>query len=199
MSFSISGDAVFSKLKFETGAHRVQRIPITETSGRIHTSTATVLVMPEIDDVAEVEVNPNDIRIDVFRSGGAGGQSVNTTDSAVRITHMPTGIIVTCQDERSQHANKDKAMKVLATKLNDLEMEKARSAETSIRKTVGTGDRSERIRTYNYPQNRVTDHRVGLTINKLDRIVLGDLDEILDTLALEEQKSKLESINEPNN
>ena len=170
----IKGENVYSRLKYESGAHRVQRIPETESGGRIHTSTATVIVMPEEDNI-EIEVKPEDIKVDVYRSGGAGGQSVNTTDSAVRMTHIPTGIVVTCQNERSQLQNKEKALQILKSKIYEEEQRKKDEAEGKERKSkIGTGDRSEKIRTYNYPQNRVTDHRIGLTLNKLDRIIDGD-------------------------
>ena len=189
----IKGDNVYSKLKYESGAHRVQRIPTTESGGRIHTSTATVVVMPEAEDI-EIEVKPEDIKVDVYRSGGAGGQSVNTTDSAVRMTHIPTGIVVTCQNERSQLQNKEKALQILKAKIYEEEQRKKEEAEgTERRNKIGTGDRSEKIRTYNYPQNRVTDHRIGLTLNKLDRIIEGELDEIIEALIAEDQKRKLQS------
>ena len=189
----IKGDSVYSKLKYESGAHRVQRIPETESGGRIHTSTATVVVMPEAEDV-EVEVKPEDIKVDVYRSGGAGGQSVNTTDSAVRMTHIPTGIVVTCQNERSQLQNKEKALQILKAKIYEEEQRKKEEAEGAERRNkVGTGDRSEKIRTYNYPQNRVTDHRIGLTLNKLDRIIEGELEEVIEALIAEDQKRKLQS------
>jgi len=179
---SIEGKGVYSKLKHERGIHRVQRIPITETSGRIHTSAVTVAVLPEAEEI-EVEINPEDLRIDVFRSSGPGGQSVNTTDSAVRITHLPTGIVVTCQDEKSQHKNKAKAMKVLRARLLDkLEQEQQERIARDRKNQVGSGDRSEKIRTYNFPQNRVTDHRIGLTLYKLDSIMDGELDELLEAL-----------------
>jgi peptide chain release factor 1 len=187
----ISGDQVYSRLKFESGAHRVQRIPETEAQGRIHTSAATVAVMPEAEEV-DVEINPNDIRVDVFRAGGHGGQGVNMTDSAVRITHMPSGLVVQCQDERSQLKNKEKAMKVLRSRLLEKTIEEQQSKYSQQRKSlVGSGDRSERIRTYNFPQNRMTDHRIGLTLHKLDMIVDGDLDEIIDALILKEQSERL--------
>ena len=188
----IKGDNVYSKLKYESGAHRVQRIPTTESGGRIHTSTATVIVMPEAEDI-EIEIKPEDIKVDVYRSGGAGGQSVNTTDSAVRMTHIPTGIVVTCQNERSQLQNKEKALQILKSKIYEEEQRKKEEAEgTERRNKIGTGDRSEKIRTYNYPQNRVTDHRIGLTLNKLDRIIEGELEEIIEALIAEDQKRKLQ-------
>lgn len=190
--FMINGKGAYSKLKFESGAHRVQRVPETESGGRIHTSTATVVCMPEAEDV-EVEIHEKDIRVDTFASQGAGGQSVNTTMSAVRLTHIPTGIVVQCQDERSQIKNKEKAMKVLRARIYDMYQQEAQKEYDATRKSaVGTGDRSERIRTYNFPQNRVTDHRIGLTIQKLDQILEGKLDEIIEALILEEQASKLE-------
>ena len=189
----IKGDSVYSKLKYESGAHRVQRIPETESGGRIHTSTATVVVMPEAEDV-EVEVKPEDIKVDVYRSGGAGGQSVNTTDSAVRMTHIPTGIVVTCQNERSQLQNKEKALQILKAKIYEEEQRKKEEAEGAERRNkVGTGDKTKKIRTYNYPQNRVTDHRIGLTLNKLDRIIEGELEEVIEALIAEDQKRKLQS------
>lgn len=178
----VEGKGVYRRLKYESGVHRVQRVPVTESSGRIHTSAVTVAVLPEADEV-ELEINPNDLRIDVFRSSGPGGQSVNTTDSAVRITHSPTGMVVTCQDEKSQHKNKAKAIKVLRARLLDHMIEEQRHEISEERKSqVGTGDRSERVRTYNFPQNRVTDHRLGLTLHRLDSILEGDLDEINDAL-----------------
>ena len=187
----IKGDGVYSKLKYESGAHRVQRIPETESGGRIHTSTSTVIVMPEADDI-EIDIKQEDIKVDVYRSGGAGGQSVNTTDSAVRMTHIPTGIVVTCQNERSQLQNKEKALQILKAKIYEEEMRKKDEAEGNERRSkIGTGDRSEKIRTYNYPQNRVTDHRIGLTLNKLDRIIEGELEEIIEALISEDQKRKL--------
>lgn len=189
--FMIKGQGVYSRLKFESGVHRVQRVPETEASGRIHTSTVTVAVLPEAEDV-EVEINPNDLRIDVYRASGHGGQCVNTTDSAVRITHIPTGLVVTCQDEKSQLKNKEKALKVLKARLFDLENEKQKSQIAEERKSqVGTGDRSERIRTYNYPQGRVTDHRIGLTIYKMDAFMDGDLDEMIDAIVTADQAEKL--------
>lgn len=182
VSFMIEGEGAYSRFKYESGVHRVQRVPETETSGRIHTSTVTVAVLPEADDV-EVDINPADLQIDTFRSSGAGGQHINKTESAIRITHLPTGLVVECQDERSQFKNKDKAMKVLRSRLYEIEQEKQTEAIASDRKAqVGTGDRSERIRTYNYPQGRVTDHRIGLTLYKLDQIVNGDLAEVIDSL-----------------
>jgi len=192
ISFMLKGDLVYSKMKFESGAHRVQRVPKTESQGRIHTSTATVIVMPEADEV-DVQINANDLKIDTYRSSGAGGQSVNTTDSAVRITHIPTGTVVTCQDGRSQHENKDQAMKIIRAKVYETIMMAQMEEEGAARKElVGSGSRSEKIRTYNYPQNRVTDHRIGLTLNYLDRIMDGRLDEIFDALIAHEQKLKLE-------
>lgn len=191
VTFSINGDMAYSRLKFESGVHRVQRIPSTESGGRIHTSAATVAVLPEVEDV-EVEINQNDLRIDVFRAGGPGGQCVNTTDSAVRITHIPTGVVVSCQDEKSQHKNKDKAMKILRSRVYDMMLQQQNDAISQERKNqVGSGDRSERIRTYNYPQGRVTDHRIGLTLHRLDSIMNGDLDEIIDALITSDQSEKL--------
>ncbi|MBU8881036.1 peptide chain release factor 1 [Bacillus sp. FJAT-29790] len=191
--FMINGKGAYSKLKFENGAHRVQRVPETESGGRIHTSTATVAVLPETEEV-EVDIHEKDIRVDTFASSGPGGQSVNTTMSAVRLTHLPTGTVVSCQDEKSQIKNKEKAMKVLRARVYDKFQREAQAEYDQARKSaVGTGDRSERIRTYNFPQNRVTDHRIGLTIQKLDQILSGKLDEVIDALILEEQSSKLES------
>lgn len=191
--FMINGNGAYSKLKFENGAHRVQRVPETESGGRIHTSTATVAVLPEAEEV-EVEIHDKDIRFDTYASSGAGGQSVNTTMSAVRLTHIPTGIVVTCQDEKSQHKNKDKAMKVLRARVYDKFQQEVQAEYDQNRKSaVGTGDRSERIRTYNFPQNRVTDHRIGLTIQKLDQILQGKLDEVINALIMEDQSSKLEA------
>ncbi|AFK85351.1 MULTISPECIES: peptide chain release factor 1 [Thermoanaerobacterium] len=192
--FSIAGKGAYSRLKFESGVHRVQRIPTTEAGGRIHTSTATVAVLPEVEDV-DIEINPNDIKIDVFRSGGHGGQSVNTTDSAVRLTHIPTGIVISCQDERSQLQNRERAMKILRAKLYEMAREeKEREISMTRKLQVGTGDRSERIRTYNFPQGRVTDHRIGLTLYKLQMVLDGDLDEIIDALLAEDQAERLESM-----
>lgn len=189
----ISGKNVFSRLKYESGVHRVQRVPETETQGRVHTSAATVAVMPEAEDV-EVEINPNDIRIDVFRAGGNGGQCVNTTDSAVRITHIPTGIVVSCQDEKSQLKNKEKGMRVLKSRIYDKMMREQQESMSEARKAqVGSGDRSERIRTYNFPQGRVTDHRIGMTVYKLDNFMDGDCDEIIDSLIIAGQESSLKS------
>ncbi|HAO5823494.1 TPA: peptide chain release factor 1 [Listeria monocytogenes] len=194
----MNGNDPFSRMKYENGAHRVQRVPETESGGRIHTSTATVAILPEAEEV-EIELHDKDIRTDTFASTGAGGQSVNTTMSAVRLTHIPTGIVVSMQDERSQLKNKDKAMKVLRARVYDKFEREAREEYDANRKSaVGTGDRSERIRTYNYPQNRVTDHRIGLTIQKLDQIMEGKLDEIIDALILEDQTSKLEHLNDAN-
>ena len=196
ISFSIQGEGAYSRLKFESGVHRVQRIPTTESGGRIHTSTVTVAVLPEVEEV-EVDINANDLRIDVFRAGGPGGQCVNTTDSAVRITHLPTGLVVSCQDEKSQHKNKDKAMKILRSRLYDLMQSEQQAQIAQERKSqVGTGDRSERIRTYNFPQGRVTDHRVGLTLHRLDSVLDGDLDEIIDTLITTHQSELLKGSEE---
>lgn len=182
ISFMVNGQGAYSRLKFESGVHRVQRVPETETQGRIHTSTVTVAVLPEAEDV-ELEINPTDLQIDTFRSSGAGGQHINKTESAIRITHLPTGTVVECQDERSQYKNKDKAMKVLKSRLLQAKRDEQAQAVAQERKSqVGTGDRSERIRTYNYPQSRVTDHRIGLTLYKLDEVVNGNLDEVIDPL-----------------
>lgn len=189
--FSIEARGAYSRLKYESGVHRVQRVPTTESSGRIHTSTVTVAVLPEVDEV-DVDINPNDLQIDTYRASGAGGQHVNKTDSAIRITHMPTGIVVTCQDQRSQHKNKEKAMKILRSKLYEIAQEQQHSEIAAARKNqVGTGDRSERIRTYNFPQGRVSDHRIGLTLYKIDEIMDGDLDEIIDALTTADQAEKL--------
>ena len=192
----ITGEGAYSRMKYESGVHRVQRVPETETQGRIHTSTVTVAVLPEAEDV-EVEINPSDLKIDTFRSGGAGGQHINKTDSAIRITHLPTGLVVECQDERSQYKNKDKAMKVLKSRLLEAEREKQQNEVAQERKSqVGTGDRSERIRTYNFPQGRLTDHRIGLTLYRLEDVMNGNLDEVIDALATREQAEKLQKLNE---
>ena len=191
VTFMITGDGAYSFMKYESGVHRVQRVPETESGGRIHTSTITVAVMPEAEDV-DVEINEKDIRIDVMRASGNGGQCVNTTDSAVRLTHIPTGIVISCQDEKSQLKNKDKALKVLRAKLYDMECQKAHDAEAEARRSqVGTGDRSEKIRTYNFPQGRVTDHRIKLTLYCLDQILGGDLDQVIDPLIQASQAEKL--------
>jgi peptide chain release factor 1 len=188
---SVSGKGAFGQLRYESGVHRVQRVPVTEAQGRIHTSTATVAVLPEAEE-ADVQINEKDLRIDVYRSSGPGGQSVNTTDSAVRVTHLPTGLIVTCQDEKSQHKNKARALKILRARLYDLEQQRlAQERAAERRGQIGSGDRSERIRTYNFPQNRVTDHRIGLTLHKLDRILAGDLDELIEALALAADQTQL--------
>ena len=189
--FSVEGQGAYSRLKFESGVHRVQRVPETESGGRIHTSAVTVAVLPEAEEV-EVEINQNDLRIDVFRAGGPGGQCVNTTDSAVRITHIPTGIVVSCQDEKSQHKNKDKAMKILRSRIYEIMEEQRHKEIADERKSqVGSGDRSERIRTYNYPQSRVTDHRINLTLYKLEQILNGSLDEVVDALVTADRAAKL--------
>lgn len=196
ISFMIQGKGAYSRLKYESGVHRVQRIPATESSGRIHTSTVTVAVLPEAEEV-DVNLNKNDVRIDVFRSSGNGGQCVNTTDSAVRVTHIPSGIVVSCQNEKSQIKNKAQALKVLYARLFEMEQAKHDAEISADRKSqVGTGDRSERIRTYNFPQGRVTDHRVGLTLHRLDAVLDGDLDEIMDTLITTEQAAKLQQNNQ---
>ncbi|MBR0044176.1 MAG: peptide chain release factor 1 [Synergistaceae bacterium] len=193
--FRIDSNGAYSKMKYESGVHRVQRVPVTEASGRIHTSAATVAVMPEVDDV-EVEIRQEDLKIDTYRSSGAGGQHVNMTDSAVRITHLPTGIVVTCQDERSQIKNRARAMSYLKAKLYDLEQQKQNSEQASERRgMIGSGDRSERVRTYNFPQNRITDHRINLTLYKLDSYLDGDLYEMIDAMILAEQTQKLQDLN----
>lgn len=194
--FMIEGRGAYSKLKYESGVHRVQRIPVTESGGRIHTSTATVAIMPEAEEV-DVQLDMNDCKFDVFRASGNGGQCVNTTDSAVRLTHIPTGIVISCQDEKSQLKNRDKALKVLRSRLYELELEKAHDAEAAARKSqVGTGDRSEKIRTYNFPQGRVTDHRIKLTTHRLDEVLGGDLDEVVNSLIAADQAAKLANMNE---
>ncbi|MDE6874178.1 MAG: peptide chain release factor 1 [Lachnospiraceae bacterium] len=194
--FMIEGNGAYSRLKYESGVHRVQRIPVTESGGRIHTSTATVAIMPEAEEV-DVQLDLNDCRFDVFRSSGNGGQCVNTTDSAVRLTHIPTGIVISCQDEKSQLKNRDKALKVLRSRLYEMELEKAHDAEAAARKSqVGTGDRSEKIRTYNFPQGRLTDHRIGLTIYKLDKVMDGDIQEIIDACIAADQAAKLANMAE---
>ncbi len=191
----IVGHGAYSRLKFESGGHRVQRVPETESQGRIHTSACTVAVMPEADEVGEIDINPADLRIDTFRASGAGGQHINKTDSAVRITHLPTGLVVECQDDRSQHKNKAQAMSVLAARLKDRELQAQHAAEASARKSlIGTGDRSDRIRTYNFPQGRVTDHRINLTLYKIDALMDGDLTELLDALAAEHQAELLATL-----
>lgn len=194
--FAVKGKGAYSRLKYESGVHRVQRVPVTESQGRIHTSTATVAVLPEMSDV-EVEIRPEDLRIDVFRAGGPGGQSVNTTDSAVRVTHLPTGIVVSCQDEKSQLQNRARALAILRARLYAMEMNRQQEEQREARRSqVGTGERSEKIRTYNFPQNRVTDHRIGLTLHRLDSILEGDLDELIDALATYEQSQKLAQLSE---
>lgn len=191
----IAGQGAYSRLKFESGGHRVQRVPATETQGRIHTSACTVAVMPEADEIGEVEINPADLRIDTFRASGAGGQHINKTDSAVRVTHLPTGIVVECQDDRSQHKNKDRALKVLAARIKDKQYHERHAKEAATRKSlIGSGDRSERIRTYNFPQGRLTDHRINLTLYKLDSIMDGDLDELIAALVSEHQAELLASL-----
>jgi peptide chain release factor 1 len=191
----IAGQGAYSRLKFESGGHRVQRVPATETQGRIHTSACTVAVMPEADEIGEVEINPADLRIDTFRASGAGGQHINKTDSAVRVTHLPTGIVVECQDDRSQHKNKDRALKVLAARIKDKQYHEQHAKEAATRKSlIGSGDRSERIRTYNFPQGRMTDHRINLTLYKLEAIMDGDLDELIATLVSEHQAELLASL-----
>jgi len=191
----IVGHGAYSRLKFESGGHRVQRVPETESQGRIHTSACTVAVMPEADEVGEVDINPADLRIDTYRASGAGGQHINKTDSAVRITHLPTGLVVECQDDRSQHKNKAQAMSVLAARLKDRELQAQHAAEASARKSlIGSGDRSDRIRTYNFPQGRITDHRINLTLYKIDAMMDGDLTELLDALAAEHQAELLATL-----
>ena len=198
VAIMITGDKVYSKLKYENGAHRVQRIPVTESQGRVHTSTATVAVMPEYEQV-DIDIDPKDIRVDVYRSSGAGGQHINKTSSAVRMTHLPTGIVVAMQDQRSQQQNREKAMQILKSRVYDYyESQNQAQYDAKRKSAVGTGDRSERIRTYNYPQNRVTDHRIGLTINKLDRVMNGELDEIIDALILYNQTKQLEELADQN-
>lgn len=198
VAIMITGNKVYSKLKYENGAHRVQRVPVTESQGRVHTSTATVAVMPEYEQV-DLDLDPKDIRVDVYRSSGAGGQHINKTSSAVRMTHLPTGIVVAMQDQRSQQQNREKAMQILKSRVYDYYESQNRDKYDAKRKNaVGTGDRSERIRTYNYPQNRVTDHRIGLTLNKLDRVMNGELDEIIDALILYNQTKQLEELAEQN-
>ena len=193
--FMINGKGAYSRLKYESGAHRVQRIPATESGGRIHTSTSTVAVLPEVEDI-DIEIHDKDIRVDTFCSSGAGGQSVNTTKSAVRVTHIPTGIVATCQDGKSQNSNKDKALQVLRARIFDVMRQEEEAKYAGERKSkVGTGDRSERIRTYNYPQSRVTDHRIGLTLHKLDAIMNGDMNEIISSLTLAEQAEMMEKVN----
>ena len=195
ISFMIEGDGAYSRFKFESGVHRVQRVPEPESQGRIHTSTVTVAVLPEAQEV-DIEINPADLQIDTFRSSGAGGQHINKTESAIRITHIPTGTIVECQDERSQHKNKDKAMKILRSRILEAEREKQNSSIAAERSAqVGTGDRSERIRTYNYPQGRLSDHRIGLTLYKLEQILNGDLDEVIDALITYDTAEKLKNQN----
>ena len=191
IEFMVKGSNVYSKLKYESGSHRVQRVPVTEANGRIQTSTATVLVMPEAEEV-EVDVKESDIKVDVYRSSGAGGQHVNTTDSAVRMTHIPTGIVVTCQNERSQIKNREKALQILKTRIYEQKLQEEEAKLGTERKNkIGTGDRSEKIRTYNYPQNRITDHRIGFTTKQLDRVMEGALDEVIEALIMEDQKRKL--------
>ena len=196
VSFMISGQGAYSRLKYESGVHRVQRVPETESGGRIHTSTITVAIMPEVEDF-DVQIDMNDCKFDVFRASGNGGQCVNTTDSAVRLTHIPTGIVISCQDEKSQLKNKDKALKVLRAKLYDLEQQKGQDVEAVLRRSqVGTGDRSEKIRTYNFPQGRVTDHRIKLTLYKIDAIMDGDIQELIDNLTAADQAAKLAKMNQ---
>ncbi len=197
VTFEIAGNAVYSFLKFESGVHRVQRVPATESSGRIHTSTVTVAVLPEADEVDEIHIKPDDLKVDTYRSQGAGGQHVNKTESAIRITHLPSGIVVACQDERSQHQNRDKAMRMLRTKLMDNERQKAEQALTSERRAqVGTGDRSEKIRTYNFKESRVSDHRIGLTLHNLPAVLNGDLEPVIKALQEDEQEKLLKQAQE---
>ncbi|MER2598266.1 MAG: peptide chain release factor 1 [Caldilineales bacterium] len=196
--FSVRGQGAYSRLKHESGVHRVQRVPVTESQGRIHTSTATVAVLPEMSEV-EVEISPNEVRIDVFRAGGPGGQSVNTTDSAVRVTHLPTGLVVSCQDEKSQLQNRAKAMQILRARLYAMEAERQMEEQTEARRSqVGSGDRSEKVRTYNFPQNRVTDHRIGLTLHRLDSMLEGDITELIEALLAAEQAEKLARLSDSN-
>ncbi|MGH8633062.1 MAG: peptide chain release factor 1, partial [Burkholderiales bacterium] len=193
----ISGQGAYSRLKFESGGHRVQRVPVTETQGRIHTSACTVAVMPEADEIADVVLNPADLRVDTFRASGAGGQHVNKTDSAVRLTHLPTGIVVECQDDRSQHKNRARALGILAARIKDKQLSEQRAKTAATRKSlIGSGDRSERIRTYNFPQGRVTDHRINLTLYKIDRIMDGELDELISGLSSEHQAELLSQLAE---
>ena len=191
----VVGQGAYSRLKFESGGHRVQRVPTTETQGRIHTSACTVAILAEADEIADVEINPADLRIDTFRASGAGGQHINKTDSAVRITHLPTGIVVECQDDRSQHRNRDQAMKVLAARIKDKQQRAQQEQEASTRRSlIGSGDRSDRIRTYNFPQGRITDHRINLTLYKIDAMMDGDLNDLFDALAAEHQADMLAAL-----